>query len=126
MGEVEMSDRSQETEALPELPSGLPESPVSYALGLLNGKWKLQIVYYVSRNEKIRFNSLRRELKGISNIMLARSLQEMEIDKIIKRRQFNEMPPRVEYSLTELGKAVIPTIEELGKWGEEVWREKMK
>jgi DNA-binding HxlR family transcriptional regulator len=126
MGEVEMSDCSQETEASPELPSGIPGSPVSYALGLLNGKWKLQIVYYVSRNEKIRFNSLRRELKGISNIMLARSLQEMEIDKIIKRRQFNEMPPRVEYSLTELGKAVIPTIEELGKWGEEVWREKMK
>jgi DNA-binding HxlR family transcriptional regulator len=121
-----MSDRSEETDASPELPPGFPECPVSYALGLLNGKWKLQIVHYVNMNKTIRFNSLRRKLEGISNLMLARSLQEMEIDKIINRHQYNEMPPRVEYSLTELGKAVIPTIDQLGKWGEEVWYAKKK
>jgi DNA-binding HxlR family transcriptional regulator len=56
--------------------------------------------------------------------MLAKSLQDLENDKIIERRQYNEMPPRVEYSLAPLGKALIPMIEQLGRWGEDVWHAK--
>jgi DNA-binding HxlR family transcriptional regulator len=123
-----MSELSMEETPPPEVPEvpEAPASPVFYAVRVLNGKWKLHIMYNISQVTGIRFNNLRRKIIGISNLMLSKTLQQLEHDKIVERRQYNEMPPRVEYSLTELGRAVIPTIEQLGKWGEQVWCEKMK
>lgn len=97
--------------------------PVNYALNLLNGKWKLPIVWLLSQNKTIRFNELQRRLHGISNLMLSKSLQELEQNKIVSRRQYNEIPPRVEYSLTDLGKSLEPVLQLLGEWGERVRRE---
>jgi DNA-binding HxlR family transcriptional regulator len=92
--------------------------PVTYALSILDGKWKLPIVYVVGTENIIRFNELKRKLTGISNIMLSKSLQELEADHIIVRTQYNEIPPRVEYSLTNLGKELQPVLDLLGAWGE--------
>lgn len=95
--------------------------PVTYALSILDGKWKLPIVYTVGNEKIIRFNELKRKLTGISNIMLSKSLQELEADHIIVRTQYNEVPPRVEYSLTELGLSLTPVLALLGKWGESAY-----
>lgn len=92
--------------------------PVSYALSILDGKWKLPIVWIVGKEKIIRFNELKRKLVGVSNIMLSKSLQELEADHVIVRKQYNEIPPRVEYSLTNLGESLTPALNLLGEWGE--------
>lgn len=97
--------------------------PVKYALKILNGKWKLQILWELSQQAFIRFNELQRRLEGISSFMLSKSLEELEQNKLIIRKQYNEVPPRVEYSLTELGKALHPVLEMLGDWGIRVYDE---
>lgn len=91
--------------------------PVTYALSILNGKWKLPIVWIVGLQENIRFNQLKRQLPDISNIMLSKSLQELEADHIVIRKQYNEVPPRVEYSLGDLGIELQPVLNLLGEWG---------
>lgn len=97
--------------------------PVSYALSMLNGKWKLPIIWNLTQQESIRFNELQRSLNGISNIMLSKSLQELENDKIVSRMQYNSIPPRVEYSLTDLGYSLQPVLMMLGEWGDMVKKE---
>lgn len=98
------------------------ECPVEYALTLLSGKWKLQIVWTIIQAKTIRFNELQRRLKGISSLMLSKSLQELERDKIVIRRQYNEVPPRVEYSPSELGSALESALSELGEWGANAYK----
>ncbi len=93
------------------------ECPVKYALGLLSGKWKLRIIWELSQNNILRFNELQRHLEGISSVMLSKSLDELENCKIISRKQYNEIPPKVEYSLTSLGHAMKPALVALGEWG---------
>lgn len=100
--------------------------PVAYALGVLNGKWKLPIIWCLSQQESIRFNELQRRLNGISNIMLSKSLQELEDYKIVSRMQYNSIPPRVEYSLTDLESSLQPVLLKLGEWGDVVRRENIK
>lgn len=95
----------------------MEECPVKYALGLLNGKWKLRIIWELNQQETIRFNELQRRLTGISSVMLSKSLEELEQSKLVNRVQYNEIPPRAEYSLTPLGKAIHPALKELGQWG---------
>lgn len=93
---------------------------VDIAIDLLSGKWSLKILICLCREKKVRFNELRRMLPGISNNMLAQCLKEFEQNKIVKRTQYNEVPPRVEYSLTELGKELYPAITLLKEWGQKV------
>lgn len=95
----------------------MSDCPVKYALDLLNGKWKLRILWELDQQETIRFNELQRRLSGISSVMLSKSLEELERHKIVDRRQYQEIPPRVEYSLTALGKAIDPALRALGEWG---------
>lgn len=97
------------------------DCPVKYALDLLNGKWKLRILWELNQQETIRFNELQRRLSGISSVMLSRSLEELEQNKIINRKQYNEIPPKVEYSLTDLGKAIDPALQALGNWGSKAY-----
>lgn len=86
---------------------------IRYALHLLGGKWKFRIIWILSQNNTVRCNELKRSLKGISNIMLTQSLQELTDHLIVSRQQFNEIPPRVEYSLTDLGKELIPALKDM-------------
>lgn len=91
--------------------------PVKYALNILSGKWKLKITWELHKQENVRFNELQRRLEGISSFMLSKCLGELEHDKVVTRTQYNEVPPRVEYSLTELGKSIQPALKLLGDWG---------
>ncbi len=101
----------------------MEDCPVKYALKVLNGKWKLQILWELSQRPIIRFNELQRRLEGISSFMLSKNLEELARNKLIVRKQYNEIPTRVEYSLTELGKAIRPALEILGDWGTKVYNE---
>lgn len=91
--------------------------PIEYTMELLSGKWKMHVIWQVSKQDIIRFNELRRQLNGISNVMLTQTLQELQEAGVIYRNQYNEIPPRVEYSLTDRGKELLPVFDVLGKWG---------
>lgn len=88
------------------------------ALNLLCGRWKLPILWKLSYGN-IRYNELKRQVHGITNIMLTRSLQELEAHGLVSRIQYSEIPPHVEYCLTKAGQKLIPALHELKKWGEE-------
>lgn len=93
---------------------------VSIAVELLSGKWSLKVLIALCEAGTIRFNDLRRMLPGISNNMLSQCLKEFEQYKIVERKQYEEIPPRVEYSLTPLGKELQPAVHLLNEWGYKV------
>lgn len=90
--------------------------PVTNTLRILSGKYKLPIVELVSNNEVERFGELRRKLDNVAQATLTMQLRELERDGIICRTSFAESPPRVEYSLTQLGQSLLPVIEVLKLW----------
>lgn len=92
--------------------------PVEATLDLINGKWKAVILYHLL-GDTIRFNELRRRLSRITQRMLTRQLRELEAGGLVHRRIYAEVPARVEYSLTELGRSLEPVIRTLWTWGNE-------
>ena len=97
--------------------SDLPECPVATAVELIGGKWKLLII----RNLRVRswrFNELQRDLKGISQKVLTDSLRQLIDDGLVYRYDFKQMPPKVEYGLTELGKKILPVMDSLANFGD--------
>ncbi len=88
-------------------------------LNIVGGKWKIMILCVIDNNEVARYGDLRRAVYGITNTMLAQSLKDLEADGLVSRIQYDEMPVRVEYSLTEKAKSLIPILLQLKKWGEE-------
>lgn len=92
------------------------ECPVKNALEIIGGKWKLRILRQLLSQEAVRFNELKRAILGITNTMLSNSLHELCNDELITRNQYNEMPLRVEYSLTDRGKSLLPLFYELTIW----------
>ncbi|WP_010169329.1 winged helix-turn-helix transcriptional regulator [Candidatus Epulonipiscium viviparus] len=95
----------------------LQECPLQSALKCIGGKWKIPIICVLSAGEGIRYNELMKKVRGITNTMLALSLKELERDGLITRVQYNEMPIRVEYFITEKAKTLIPTLQSLAAWG---------
>lgn len=91
--------------------------PVTPALLIFQGKWKDQIMYELCVHDSIRFSELKRALPGITNTMLTSTLRSLEADGLINREQFNEIPPRVEYSFTEKGRDLYPIFYEMMSWG---------
>nr|WP_321462438.1 helix-turn-helix domain-containing protein [uncultured Cohaesibacter sp.] len=88
------------------------------AFALLSGKWKLEIMWLL--NERVyRFGELRKAIPGITQHMLTRQLRELEADGLISRTVFAEVPPRVEYAVTQKARGLGPTMEALTKWWEE-------
>ena len=94
----------------------LPECPVATAVALIGGKWKLLLLRNL-RERPWRFNELQRDLEGISQKVLTDSLRQMIDDGLAYRHDFQEMPPRVEYGLTELGMEMLPIIDALADFG---------
>lgn len=92
--------------------------PIIAVLDILGQKWKLPIIWYLAENDTTRYNELKRKIKGITTTMLTKSLRELEEYNIIIRTQYNTIPPKVEYSLAERGKALIPVLRGLNAWGE--------
>ncbi len=95
----------------------ISECPVTYTMSMIGGKWKPIILYLISKGAN-RFGILHRGIDGISKQMLTKQLREMEDDGILNRKIFAEIPPRVEYSISEKGKSLFPVIEAMRFWGE--------
>lgn len=92
------------------------ECPFTTAQNLLSGKWTLVILYFLSAENVLRFNELQRKLGGLTHATLAKQLQEMERRGLIVRKMYNQIPPKVEYSLTDAAKELRPTLDSLMVW----------
>ncbi len=100
--------------------SNLDNCPLTFALNFIGGKWRLPIIWALYKNGTMRYNELKRSIEGITNMMLTQSLKELEVNGIINRKQFMEVPPRVEYSLTDNGESLIPALKALASWGSKI------
>lgn len=87
------------------------------ALDSIVGKWKPIILYHLLQGEPLRFNELRRLLPNVTQRMLTLHLRELEEEEIITRTVYPQVPPKVEYSITEYGKSLAPVLETLHRWG---------
>src|SRR5215475_14745401 len=91
--------------------------PVEATLAVIGGKWKAVLIFHMMRGGAHRFAELRRKAPGISDRVLTRQLRELETDGIVRREVFPEVPPRVEYSLTEYGESLRPVTSAMCDWG---------
>ena len=91
--------------------------PVEATLAVIGGKWKAVLIFHLMRTGPHRFAELRRKTSGISDRVLTRQLRELETDVVVAREVFAEVPPRVEYSLTEYGESLRPVTEAMCQWG---------
>lgn len=92
--------------------------PMRRTLTMLSGKWRTYVIYALCKQPSLRFGELKRAIPGITNTMLSATLRDLEALGIVSRRQYNEIPPRVEYALTGKGAALLPVFTELARWGE--------
>ena len=90
--------------------------PLEYGLEIFGGKWKSRIICVLAEKKSLRYSVLRREMSNITDAVLAAALKELLADGIIVRHQFNEIPPRVEYNLTDKGKSVVPILQSICQW----------
>lgn len=87
------------------------------AMMIIGGKWKPKVLFHLAQNDVVRFGELRRGVIGITEKMLIQSLKEMEKDGLVNRKVYRQVPPKVEYSLTALGKSFIPVLNAMFEWG---------
>jgi DNA-binding HxlR family transcriptional regulator len=114
--------RVQETTE--EKPEQSPEeaepekSPLQYAVSLIGGKWKLRILWVLRLGEPVRYREIRQQIPGITDMMLSQSLRELAAAGFVERRQFQEIPPKVEYCITSDGQELMPAVELICAWAE--------
>lgn len=99
--------------------------PIEYGLDIFGGKWKARIICVISVNGVMRYNEIRRELSNITDAVLAAMLKEMAADGLVNRKQYNEIPPRVEYALTEKGKSVLPILQSICHWSRQQTKDEL-
>ena len=90
-----------------------------YTLSLISGKYKMTILYTLMEFGAVRFNEMKRYIGGISYKTLSATLKELEADQLVHREEYPQIPPKVEYSLTERGKSLIPILDNLCQWGDD-------
>ena len=90
--------------------------PLEYGLEVFGGKWKSRIICVLAEKQVLRYSTLRREMGNITDAVLSAALKELIGDNIVCRRSYDEIPPRVEYSLTEKGQSVIPILQSISRW----------
>ncbi|WP_313184118.1 winged helix-turn-helix transcriptional regulator [Lacrimispora sp.] len=95
----------------------LENTGFSYTLSLINGKYKMVILYCLKEFEVVRYNEMRKYIKTISYKTLSTMLKELEADGLVHREEYPQIPPKVEYSLTERGKSLIPILDIMCEWG---------
>ncbi|MCY9590527.1 transcriptional regulator [Paenibacillus chitinolyticus] len=105
------------------VPTGvaLKDTGFGYTLSLISGKYKMIIIYWLAENKVMRHNELKRSIGSISFKTLSIMLKEMEADGLILRKEFPQVPPKVEYSLSERGLSLLPLLSMMCKWGENNW-----
>ena len=96
----------------------LSDTGFSYTLSLISGKYKMTILYTLMEFGVVRYNELQRYIKGISYKTLSSSLKELETDRLIIRKEYPQIPPKVEYSLSERGKSLMPILDGMCEWGD--------
>ena len=89
---------------------------VARQFDILNGKWNLMLICALSEGAPLRYGELRRRMNGITDMALSNALKALQKAEIVRRQAYNEVPPRVEYSLTEKGKALIPVVKTACRW----------
>jgi DNA-binding HxlR family transcriptional regulator len=90
---------------------------VTHTLVIIGGKWKIVVISYLVNAGTLRYNELEKLIPGVTPKMLIKVLKDLEEEKLIKRKVYAEVPPKVEYSITELGKTLVPLITEIRNWG---------
>ncbi len=100
--------------------------PVTATMQVLGGKWKVILINAIYHTSPARFGELKRSVVGITQSMLTQQLRELEDDGLISRKIYAEIPPRVEYTLTEFGLTLAPIMQSMAKWGEEYRIKKQK
>lgn len=96
----------------------IQETPFGYTLSVIGGKWKMLIIYILAENQTVRFNDLKRKIGAITFKTLSSQLKELETDGMINRKEYPQIPPKVEYSLTHKAETLLPVLEQLCEWGE--------
>ncbi len=97
----------------------LPKCPVAVSVNLIGNKWKILIIRELVSNKIVRFNQFKKNIEGISQKVLTQNLRELENNGLVKRKVYAEVPPKVEYSLTEIGSTIVPVMDTLAAWGEQ-------
>jgi DNA-binding HxlR family transcriptional regulator len=93
--------------------------PFAYAISLIDGKWKMHILFWLWQKNILRYSELKRALGDVTHKMLSNQLKGLEHDGIIIRKEYPQVPPKVEYSLSEKGKSMMPILSSLCIWGKE-------
>lgn len=96
----------------------IQETSFGYTLSVIGGKWKMLILYLLAENQPVRFNDMKRRIGSITFKTLSAQLKELEADGMVKRKEYPQIPPKVEYSLTPKGESLLPLLEQLCGWGE--------
>ncbi len=96
----------------------IQETSFGYTLSVIGGKWKMLILYLLAENQPVRFNDMKRRIGAITFKTLSSQLKELEADGMVKRKEYPQIPPKVEYSLTPKGESLLPLLEQLCEWGE--------
>lgn len=100
--------------------------PLEYGLRVFGGKWKSRVICVLSVNEKLRYHEIRKEMVNITDAVLAATLKDLIADEIISRKSYDEIPPRVEYSITQKGKSVVPILQNICGWSHAFYKEDTK
>lgn len=95
----------------------LTDTPYGYTLTMIGGKWRLVILYWLVEHQTVRYNELQRLIGTITHRTLSTQLKEMEADGLIIRKEYPQIPPKVEYSLSEKGRSLYPIMEAMCEWG---------
>jgi DNA-binding HxlR family transcriptional regulator len=90
--------------------------PLEYGLDIFGGKWNSRIICVLAEKHVLRYSEIRNEMTDITDAVLATTLKKLISDNIVSREQYNEIPPKVEYSLTDKGKSVVPILQSICKW----------
>ena len=98
--------------------ANLEDTGVHYTMSLIQGKYKMVILYTLMEFEVVRFNELKKYIRSISYKTLSSTLKELEADGLVHREEYPQIPPKVEYSLTERGKSLIPILDQMCAWGD--------
>ncbi|KGK86466.1 helix-turn-helix domain-containing protein [Clostridium sp. HMP27] len=90
--------------------------PLEYGLDIFGGKWNSRIICVLAEKHTLRYSEIRKEMTDITDAVLASTLKSLISDNIVRREQYNEIPPKVEYSLTDKGKSVVPILQSICRW----------
>lgn len=96
----------------------LEETGFNYTMSLIQGKYKMFILYTLMEFEIVRFNEMQKYIGSITYKTLSSTLKQLEADGLVNRKEYPQIPPKVEYSLTEKGKSLIPILDNMCEWGD--------